>query len=121
MVAFNYEKARWKATAIISKFGDVGTFVVKGNTGGFDDEGNVIDDTADSYINGIVTPLLQYKTNEIDGTTIKIGDSYVFFDGAEVPINAVITLNGDTLRAVSNKELTSVGGVNVYRKIQLRR
>lgn len=121
MVAFNYENARLTATKLITKFGASGSFVVKGNDGGYDDDGNVIASQPDTSISGIVTPLLQYKTNEVDGTTIKTGDSYVFFDGAEVPINAVITLNGDTLRAVSNKELTSVGGVNVYRKIQLRK
>lgn len=122
MVAFNYNKAYEVAKKLIEKFGGSGSFVVTGSTGGYDDDGNVIPDIPDRTISGTVTPMLQYKSMEIDGSTIQTGDSYIFADtSAEVPINAVITLNGDTFRVVNVQGITSVDGVKVYRKLQLRR
>jgi len=122
MVAFNYTNARLTATKLITKFGEAANFVIKGNDGGYDDDGNVIAPQPDTNISGIVTPLLRYKSKEVNETTILTGDTYVFFDSNnDVPVGAVITINGDTLRAVNSEELTSVSGVNVYRKIQLRR
>lgn len=122
MSTFNYENARLTATKLISKFGAAGSFVIKGNDGGYDDDGNVIAPTPNVTISGTVTPALQYKSMEIDGSTVQTGDSYVFFDSAtDIPIGAIITLNGNEFKAVNSTTLKSVAGVKVYQKIQLRR
>lgn len=122
-MAFDYAAARVVAERLITNFGAAGSFVVPGVTGGFDPEsGDVLADTAPATITGTVTPNLNYKSMEIDGTTIKAGDSYVFFHSTTAPpIGALITINSVTWRLVSIKDLTSAGGVNVYRKMQLRR
>ena len=119
---FDYNKSALVAKSLIERFGANSSFIVKGNSGGYDEDGNVIAASADTSIIGTVTPLLQYKAMEIDGSTVKTGDCYVFFDSvADVPISAQITLNGELFRAVAIAGLTSAKGVKVYRKIQLRR
>lgn len=120
-MSFDYAKAALKAELLIVKFGGAGTFVINGNNGGgYDNDGNPILPELDSYISGSVTPLLQYKRTEIDETNVLTGDAYVFFDGALVPDDATITINGNELRAVKTTTLTSVDGVLVYQKVQLR-
>lgn len=119
---YNYEAARLTATKLITKFGGAGQFVRKGNSGGFDDDGNVIAPTADEVNTGIITPLLSYESSEINGQNIQTGDAYVYFDSnVKVSINSVTTLNGKEYRAVSVDTLESVGDVLVYQKVQLRR
>ncbi len=122
MATFDYSKALLVAKGLIVKFGSSGSFILSGNTGGYDDSGNVIAATDDNVIEGTITPLLQYKTSEIDGQNILMGDSYVFFDSDTPPeIGYHTTINGDILRAVDVTSLTSVDGVRVYTKIQLRK
>lgn len=122
MATFDYSAAAAKAKAIIEKFGGNGSFVIKGNDGGFDDDGNALAAQADTVISGTVTPLLQYKSMEIDGSTIQTGDSYVFFDSVlDVPVGAVTTINGDSFRVVNSNELKSVNNIKILQKIQLRR
>lgn len=122
MVGFDYVKARAIAESLIVKFGASGSFVVESDSaGGYDDFGNEIPPTPAVSIDGTVTPLLQYKQNEIDGEQIKANDAYVFFHSeVEPPIGSNITLNGTDYRAIKVSKIDSVGGVNVYRKIQLR-
>ena len=68
-----------------------------------------------------MTPILPFKQNEIDGKTIQTGDGYVFFHSDTAPtIGYLHTQNGDTWRAVNIMEMTSVDGVHVYCKVQLR-
>lgn len=122
MVAFNYADAAAKAKALIEKFGAPGSFIVPGNDGGYDSDGNVIPATPPTTIPGTITPLLQYKAAEIDGEVIRTGDAYVFFDSSTQPaIGNTTTLNGLSYRAVMVNSLTSVGGVRVFTKVQLRR
>ena len=53
---------------------------------------------------------------------IQSGDSYCFFHSEDEPeIGMLPTDNGKAWRVVSIIELTSVGGVNVFRKLQMRR
>lgn len=119
-MAFDYAAAAITASELIHKFGGAGTFTIAGSDGGYDNDGNPIAGQPDVTISGTVTPLLQYKRQEIDGTNIQMGDSYVFFDGSPVPDGATITINGNELIAVSATTLTSVDGVLVFQKIQLR-
>ncbi len=120
-MAFDYTTARAVASAIIADFGSPGVVTKKGTKGGFDSEGNVTADIADTTINGTVTPLLKAKAHEIDGSNVITGDGFVFFDSVTAPeINMQITLNGKAYRIVAVSGLTSVGSVNVFRKLQLR-
>lgn len=122
MAAFDYEQAREDAEALIVEFGAAGQLILKGSTGGFDAFGNVTADTADAIISGTVTPLIGYKTREINDTSIKRGDSYVFFHSTGEPtINMTIEIGGDTFRVIDIYKLGSVGGINVLTKLQLRK
>lgn len=119
---FEYTKARAIAEGLINKFGEAGSFIVKGLDGGVDEWGDPTAGTPDQVFNGTVTPLLSYKQGEVDGEQILKTDSYVFFHCDEVPpIDSKITINGKEFRAVDIVRLDSVAGVNVYVKVQLRR
>lgn len=123
MVKFDYVKARQVAKGLIDKFGQAGNFTKEGGgAGGYDRSGNPIPPEPDTVVSGIVTPLLSYKQQEIDGEQIKSTDNYVFFHSeVEPPIGAKSTVNGNEYRVVNVKKLDSVDGVNVYCKLQLRR
>lgn len=122
MASFDYANAAATAKALIEKFGAAGQFIILGQKGGYDDFGNETPDTPDTPIDGTVTPLLQYKTREIDGINILAGDSFVFFDSAtDVEIGNQITINGDLLRAVNVYRLSSADSIRVFQKIQLRK
>lgn len=123
MADFDYPQARLTALKIISKFGAPGEFVLAGNgDGGHDDFGNVIPAEPDTIYDGTVSPLLGYKAHEIDGEQIQSTDSFVFFHSDTVPeIGSTSMLNGEVYRVINIKRLDSVGGTNVYAKLQLRR
>lgn len=122
-MSFDYNKSRATAEKLITKFGQAGEFVLSGDTGGYDDFGDPLPAQPDVVISGIVTPLLSFKTNEVDNENILASDSYVLFHSETAPeVGYEHTQNGVTYRMVAMmKELTSVDGVNVFRKIQLRR
>lgn len=124
MAAFDYNKAHSVAIALITKFGQGSQAVKKGNASGWDEStGDPIAATPDLVILGMVTPLLQYNQNEIDGESIKIGDSYVFFDAFDgnVEIDMMFTINGNQFRVVSMYRMVSVDNIKVFNKIQLRK
>jgi hypothetical protein len=118
---FDYDAAREIARQTIEKYGGAGQAIKPGATGGFDSSGNVTPDIADVIIDGIITPLVLYTIKEINGTSIKEGDSWVYFQSDTKPdVNMQITLNGVTLRIVAIPTVTSISGVNIYQKLQLR-
>lgn len=120
-MSFNYAGARATAENLIKKFGQAGTIIVKGVSGGYDENGDVAADTPDTTISGTITPLLQYSNKEVDGDSILKGDAYVFFHSDTAPqVNNQVVLNGKDFRIVDIISLTSVDGINVFRKIQLR-
>ena len=126
---FNYSEARATAEVIIGEFGESATLAKLGTDAGYDpNTGDPISSTPSSYVDGVVTPLLEYDTqtrsgaSEEAGATILSGDKFCFFHSAEAPeIGMVLTVNGKDWRVVSIVDLTSVGGVNVFRKLQMRR
>ena len=120
---FDYGEARETAEALIGEFGESATLAKPGTDAGYDpNTGDPIPSIPGSYVNGLVTPLLSYKSTEIDGELIQAGDSYCFFHSTEAPaIGMILTVNGLDWRVVSIVDLTSVDGVNVFRKLQLRR
>lgn len=121
-MAFDYVDARQAAEEIINDFGKPGQVIKKGvPSGGFDNNGNPIPPTPDVIIDGIVTPKLDFKKSEIDGTAIQRGDSFAFFHSDTKPeIDMQITLNSTTFRIISIKDLTSVDDINVFIRLQLR-
>lgn len=121
-MSFDYVKARATAEKLTSKFGQESIVIKKGVSGGFDAFGDVVADTADTEISGIITPLRQYRASEIDGESIQRGDGYCFFHCETKPeINMQTTVNGKTLRIMDVMTLDSVDDVNVYVKLQLRK
>lgn len=122
-MAYDYAAARKLALKVITKFGAPGSVVKKGvSGGGFDNNGDPIPDSPDITILGTVTPLVRFKTREINDTTIKSGDSYVFFHSdVEPEIDMQITINFDTFRIVDLIDLSSVNDENIFRRLQLRK
>lgn len=122
-MAYDYAAARKLALKVITKFGAPGSVVKKGvSGGGFDNNGDPIPDSPDETILGTVTPLVRFKTKEINETTIKSGDTYVFFHSdVEPEIDMQITINFDTFRIVGLIELSSVEDENIFRRLQLRK
>lgn len=120
MDKFDYVKAQATAKRLIGKFGEAGAFsrVIAGGT---DNVTGVTTPETTNTINGTVTPVLKYKSNEINGESVQRGDGYVFFDGDEIAVNDTITINGELFRAVFIDKIESVAGVLVYQKVQLRR
>lgn len=121
-MAFDYIQARQDAKEIIEEFGADGSFVQPGNNGGLDSSGDPVAAQLDITISGIITPLLQYKTKDIDDTQVLMGDSYVFFHSADpVEVGMITTVNNKTFSVKHVTTLDSVGDINVYRKLQLRK
>ena len=121
-MSFDYNNARATAKKLIEKFGQPGSLVKKGNSGGYDSSGNVIAPQPDVTINGTVTPLLRYKQAEIDGESVLSTDSYAFFHSSTAPaIGMMININSQQFRVIDLKTLDSVDDINIYRKLQLRR
>ena len=119
---FDYEEAHADALELITIFGGDGQVIKEGNDSGWDDSQNPIPIQSDTIINGTVSPKVDCKTAEIDGKNVLRGDAYVFFDSATSPeIGMMITLNNDKYRIVNLKVLDSLDGINVFRRLQLRR
>ena len=121
-MSFDYESAREDAKQLITEFGQLSSFYTPEIAGGYDDRGNAVAGSPRVDYDGIVTPKLDFSQSLIDGENLKQGDGYVFFHSdVKPPINSLIDLNGTTYTLVSvMQELTSVDGVNVYRKLQIR-
>ena len=118
----DYTLSEAVAARLISNFGATGQLVKLGNSGGFDDFGEPLASQPDTIINGTVTPLLQYKSIEINGESIQSGDAYVYFDTTEdIEINMTITINSVLFRVIDVYQFNSVGGVRVFNRLQLRR
>ena len=123
-MSFDYTKARETAKKIISKFGKSSSLVKKGTTGGFDEGGNTEADSPDIAINGIITPLVKYKTHETDGKTIIKGDAWAFFyteSAVEIEVDMQTTFNGKTFSVKGIEVLSSVDDINIYTRLQLRK
>ncbi len=123
-MAFDYTKARATAKKIISKFGQPSSLVKKGTTGGYGVGGNIEADAPDITIDGIITPLVSYKTNEIDGESIIIGDAWAFFyteSIVDIEVDMQATINGQTFSVKGIKRLSSVDDINLYTRLQFRK
>lgn len=123
-MSFDYDDAREIAKEIISDYGSPSSVIKKGSTGGFDSGGNVSPASPDLSIEGIITPLVSYKTHEIDGKAIITGDAWAFFyteSDVEIKIDMQTTINGKTFSVKGIKSLSSVEDVNIYTKLQLRK
>jgi len=121
MAKFDYVNAHAVAVKLITKFGQAGELVIKGNASGWLD-GKPVAAEPDTLIDCIVTPLLRYKQHEIDGEHVLSTDSYVFVEVATEPeIGMMITINSYTYRVVNLVTMTSVDDIRVYQRLQLRK
>jgi len=120
-MAFDYAQAAIDASEIIAEFGEAGTVYAPAISGNDPDTGLPITPVAQVTLTGIITPKLQYKKNQIDGSNVLMSDSFVFFDTDGQPVIGMLTqINGELLRVVKVDSLKSVGGVKIYHKLQLR-
>lgn len=124
-MAFDFAEARLDAVEIIEEFGGDGSIVSKGSSGGFTQSGSVLADSADTEILGKTSPLMSYKNNEIDGKSIIMGDSFIYFQSItnteKIEVDMQTTLNNKTFRIKKVEDLSSIANVNVYYKLQLRK
>lgn len=120
-MAFNYDAARATAKRLIELFGQAGSAIKEAVPAGPDIYGAIVAAQDEVVISGTVTPKLDYTQAEIDGESVKIGDSYVLFHSEAAPqIDMTITINSVKSRIVSISPLDSVDGINIFRKLQLR-
>lgn len=122
---FDYNEAQKTADELIEFFGSTGVVYTPAiSGGGYDNNGNPLPATPQVDINGVVTPVLSFKSDEIDGDIIKATDGYVFFtpdDKSEViEIGMLFDDNGKTYRVQDIQGITSNDGIKVYQKLQLR-
>ncbi len=124
-MAFDFASARLTAVAIIANFGGDASIVSKGSSGGFSQDGSILADTADTEILGKTSPLMSYENNEVDGKSIIMGDSFIYFqsitNAEKIEIDMQITLNNKTFKIKNVEDLSSIANVNVYYKLQLRK
>ena len=119
---FSYPQARAVALRVINRYGGDGQIVLKGVTGGYDDAGDVVADTADQTFFGTITPLIDYSNNELDGESIIMGDAWVLWQGVDnIAIDMQIELNFQTFRIVDVMNFSSINNVNVFVRLQLRK
>ena len=124
-MAFDYDESRLDAFEIINDFGGSGSVVSKGSTGGFAQDGSILANSNDTTITGSISPLMSYKNNEIDGKSIIMGDSFVYFqadtNADKINVDTQVTLNSKTFKVKSVKDLSSITDINVFYKLQLRK
>ncbi len=120
-MSYNYSKSRQLALRVLKHYGASGSVIKKGNVAGFNNNGDAIQATDDTVISGTITPLVKYKSTEINNTSIEAGDSYVLFQSdSPVAVGMQTTLNNTTFRVVDVTFLTSISDVNIFVKLQLR-
>ena len=120
-MAYNYAKARKIAARSIQKYGGEGSLVLKGVSGGYDNNGDVIPAQPDQTVYGLITPPVLYNSGEINGDTIIKGDSWVYFDSdQDISTGMQTTLNGVTFRVIDIQTVLDLDGVSIYKKLSLR-
>lgn len=117
-----YENQRALAEKLITKFGASATVYTPAQDGGTDALGGPKPSTPRQDINGIATPVLSYKNDEIDGELVKSTDGYIFFHSEELPeVGVLHDANGVTYRVQDLMIIESRGGIVCLVKAQLRR
>ncbi|GAG97019.1 unnamed protein product [marine sediment metagenome] len=121
-MTYNYTTARATARRSILKYGSTGEVVQKGQTGGYDDNGGVVADTADVTITGVITPLVLFADEETNGTSIIKGDSWVYWQSdTAVAVDMQVTLNSETFKIKAVTAVQSIANVIIYERLQLRK
>lgn len=115
-MAFDYNQAAQDAFDLISEFGVVITPTLYGNeSGGFDPiTGDALAPSADIVVNGVGV-LINYRSDEIDGTNIIQGDAKILCSLVGTPeINMIVHFNSKQWRVVDVKTLQPAGTVVMY-------
>lgn len=115
-MAFDYNQAAQDAYELISEFGVAITLTLYGNeAGGFDPiTGDELASSADIVVNGVGV-MVDYRSDEIDGTNIIQGDAKILCSLVGTPeINMVVNFNSKAWRVVGIKTLQPAGEVIMY-------
>lgn len=119
---FDYDSASKRASKIIKKWGSSGSLVKEGQKGGYDSEGNETPDVPDVIIVGTITPIINYKSHEVDGDLIINGDGWCLFDSEEEPqIGMITTVGSKTWRLEEIRPLESPTGIVIRNLLHLRK
>jgi len=126
MATFDYDEARLVAEEIITEFGEPLQIIKEGEPPGEDQYGRPTTGTDDIVIDGICSPLLDYDSSMMgayneENSLIQAGDKFAYYHSDTNPeIGMTLTANGVKYLIKSIVWLSSLSGVRVYTKIQLR-
>lgn len=118
-MAINYNSLATTALTLITNAGKAVTFTLAGSSGGTDYKGDPLPDTPNTTYSGQGV-FLNYKTGEVDGTTISTGDMKVIYSGERPAINSTVDYDGETWRVIKPKPLTPAD-INLLYTVQIRR
>jgi hypothetical protein len=120
-MSFDYLDAQATADELIAEFGATVTLSTQAGASFDPITGAAITPSAPVSISGVGVKL-QYKSGEIDGTTIVMGDCKYLLSTRQTPlIGMVVVLAGETWRVISADPLSPASGVIVLWTLQLRR
>ena len=97
MATFDYVEARAVAEELINEFGDPLQLTLPGEDAGRDPYGRPTAGTAATVIDGICSPLLDYKDGlkETNGSEIIMGDKFCYYHSDTNPVIGMeLTANG---------------------------
>lgn len=126
MATVDYDKYRALAEKIISKYGEPLQITKEGEAADKDKYGRATTGTEDIVIDGICSPLLDYDASMMgayneESSLIQAGDKFAYYHSDTNPeIGMTLTVNGVKYLIKSIVWLSSLSGVRVYTKIQLR-
>lgn len=117
-----YDKQRALAERLIKKFGANATVYRPEVPSGTDGLGRPTGGSPRVDIDGIATPVLSYKNDEIDGELIKATDGYIFFHSDTLPeIGMFHDASGSTYRIQDLMIIQSRDGIVCLVKAQVRK
>lgn len=118
---YDYEEGQLRAAELFLYYGGNVQFTIKGVEGGYDDDGNAIVPQPETTIEGLATPVVNFKTSEVDGKTILMGDGYCFYQGDDdIAIGAQLTTGSKTYRVIASNVLSSINGITIFQKLHVR-
>jgi hypothetical protein len=120
-MSFDYLDAQATADDLIAEFGAPVTLSTQAGASFDPITGAPVTPSSPVNITGTGVKL-QYKSGEIDGTVILVGDCKLLLSTRQVPlIGMVVVLAGETWRVIAADPLSPASGVIVLWTLQLRR
>ena len=120
-MSFDYLDAQLTADELIAEFGAAVTLSTQSGPSFDPITGAAVTPSAPVSISGVGVKL-QYKSGEINGTTIIMGDCKYLLSTRQVPlIGMVVVLAGETWRVIAADPLSPDSATVVLWTLQLRR